>query len=65
MTRSKKVKLESFGWVLFVFSAICYTLAGVRSGDVLSTSGSLLFLVACFLFLAPLIKSRSLVSDSE
>ena len=46
-------KLERAGWVIFIASAICYTWAGLRAGDLLSTTGSLLFLIACFFFLAP------------
>ena len=65
MTAQKKIRFESLGWILFVFSAICYTLAGLKSGDILSTSGSLLFLVACFLFLAPIIKLRPIMKSRD
>ena len=50
---------EFIGWILFVLSACCFVFASYRSGDLVSLSGSLLFLVACFFFLAPL---RELVS---
>ncbi len=55
MTPLQKKKFEIAGWTVFVASAICYTWAGLRAGDLLSIFGSLLFLGACFLFLFPAI----------
>ncbi len=52
-------RYEFIGWILFVASACCFVFASYRSGDMVSLSGSLLFLVACFFFLAPL---RGMVS---
>lgn len=45
------------GWVLFIASALCFTGSTWRSGDWLGLGGSLLFLVACFVFLWPLVRS--------
>lgn len=44
---------ELWGWVLFLLCAVAYTAAGIRDGDLLATAGSVLFLVACGLFLLP------------
>jgi predicted membrane channel-forming protein YqfA (hemolysin III family) len=44
------------GWILFILCAVLYTIAAVRSGDVFSIAGSLVFLIACFVFLVPLLK---------
>ena len=52
MTITKR-NLEVAGWIIFIASAICFTWAGYRAGDILSTTGSLLFLLACFFFLVP------------
>ena len=41
------------GWGLFVASALFFLAASWRVGDLLAIAGSLLFLVACFVFLAP------------
>ncbi len=46
---------QLLGWVLFVACAGCYIAANIRSGDRLSLAGSILFLLACMVFLAPLI----------
>lgn len=46
-------RLDLWGWVLFLVCAVLFTAAGVRDGDLLITIGSLVFLVACVLFIAP------------
>jgi F0F1-type ATP synthase assembly protein I len=48
--------LQMIGWLLFIASAICFTGSTWLSGDWLGLSGSLLFLVACFVFLWPLVR---------
>ncbi len=46
-------RFNFWGWILFTLSAVAFTWGALRSGDTLSLMASLLFLVACFLFLAP------------
>jgi hypothetical protein len=41
------------GWGLFLLSAALFTWAGVRAGDVAVTAGSIVFGLACILFLLP------------
>ncbi len=50
-------QLHLWGWIVFIASAICFTAASIRVGDILSLLGSLLFLLACFFFLVPLFRS--------
>ena len=45
---------ELIGWMLFTVSACCFLASSIRSGDMVSLAGSVLFLVACFYFMAPL-----------
>lgn len=45
-------QLEISGWIIFVASALFFTAASWRAGDMLALMGSLLFLLACFIFLA-------------
>lgn len=47
---------QLWGWILFVLSALFFTLASLRSGDAITLAGSLLFLFACFLFIVPLVR---------
>ena len=48
---------QLIGWWLFLASALLFTLASWRAGDWISLGGSLLFLIACLLFLVPLIRN--------
>jgi cytochrome c oxidase subunit IV len=44
-----------FGWLLFILSACSYLASNVRIGDWLGIVGSVFFLLACFVFLVPLL----------
>ena len=48
--------LELLGWVLFVVSSLFFISSSLKSGDVLSLVGGLLFFVACIVFLIPLFR---------
>jgi hypothetical protein len=47
-------RCQLWGWWLFVVSAVFFVAASVRAGDPLGLLGAVFFLVACFVFLAPL-----------
>ena len=51
-------KFQLAGWLLFTGSAVFYTWGAVAAGDWVDIAASLLFLVACLVFLAPLWKRR-------
>ena len=57
MCSRHRAYFELAGWVLFTASAAFFTLSSVRSGDQAAIAGSLLFLIACFVFMRPLISS--------
>lgn len=44
--------LHRAGWLLFLVCAVLYTGSGIRAGDGLVVVGSVVFGVACLLFLA-------------
>eukprot|EP00050_Salpingoeca_kvevrii_P008744 m.304852 g.304852 ORF g.304852 m.304852 type:complete len:91 (+) comp17330_c0_seq1:567-839(+) len=46
--------LQGLGWLLFIVSAISFTIASIRARDAASFVGSITFLAACFFFLPPL-----------
>lgn len=46
------------GWLLFIVSALFFTAAAWRAGDLLALLGALAFLIACFFFLWPLVARR-------
>ena len=45
-------KLELWGWILFVVSALFFIFASLRVGDVIGLLGGLFFFLACVVFLA-------------
>lgn len=50
---------EQIGWGMFVVSAVLFGWSGIRSGDPLALAGSIVFGLACFLFLMPDRRNRS------
>ncbi|MEM8971920.1 MAG: hypothetical protein AAGD43_07665 [Pseudomonadota bacterium] len=46
------------GWILFVLSALGYCWSSIQAGDPVSLIASLLFLIACLVFLVPLMANR-------
>lgn len=58
MSARRKARFELAGWLIFIASALLFTVASARAGDALATAGSLLFLLACFAFVAPLLTPR-------
>ena len=53
--RNKDVAYQMAGWALFVVCALFYLASSVKHHDLLAGIGSVLFLIACVLFLVPLI----------
>jgi predicted membrane channel-forming protein YqfA (hemolysin III family) len=49
---------QLIGWILFILCAIFFLASGITHGDILTTVGSVIFLLACFVFLIPLIRSN-------
>jgi hypothetical protein len=43
------------GWILFVICAIFFLASGLKNDDILTIIGSTAFLIACFVFLYPLV----------
>lgn len=54
---NKGLKTQLWGWALFILCAILFTLSGIRAGDILTIAGSIVFLVACVVFLIPVVKA--------
>ena len=50
----RELYVQLVGWFLFLLSAIGFTL-GSRGANAATQMGALLFLVACFVFIIPLI----------
>lgn len=50
-----EIKIQLIGWFLFIICALLFMVASLKNQDVLTFAGSLIFLVACIIFLIPLI----------
>jgi F0F1-type ATP synthase assembly protein I len=48
-------RLIILGWLLFLASAVAFTVSAWQAGDPWALAGALLFLVACLVFLWPLL----------
>ena len=44
-------RLELWGWILFVVSALFFMIASLRTGDVIGLLGGSFFFLACLVFL--------------
>lgn len=49
-------RFQLWGWGLFVISALFYIISSLESGSVWSLLGGVVFLIACFAFLIPLLR---------
>ena len=66
MSKTTQDRFHLWGWILFVLSAMFYIVSSLRAGDPLSLAGGSLFLLACLVFLVPLLRQapRNARSDS-
>jgi len=65
MPRPLQLHFQLWGWILFIFSALCFIATSLRAGDLPGLAGGMLFLAACFVFLVPLVfEIRALNSSS-
>jgi hypothetical protein len=51
------LQFQLFGWILFIFCAVLFLASSIRNRDAIAITASLVFLIACFVFMIPLIKA--------
>lgn len=66
----KDAKFQCIGWVLFIICSFFYLLSSFKKQDMLTFIGSILFLIACIVFLIPILESlkqskKSLIVEDE
>lgn len=54
---AKGVHYQLFGWILFIACAILFIAASIVNWEPLVFAGSIIFLLACFIFMIPLLDS--------
>ena len=55
--KSKELRAQLWGWVLFVLCGLLFTLAALRANDIVSIAASITFLLGCLVFIIPLVKA--------
>jgi len=58
MTKGKlnqKIRYQICGWALFVLCAVFFIAASLKNRDILGLVASIIFLIACFVFIIPLV----------
>ncbi|MGD2272077.1 MAG: hypothetical protein PVI06_16870 [Desulfobacterales bacterium] len=58
--RKRELNFQLWGWLLFVVCAILFIAASIKNQDALTLMGSLFFLIACVIFLIPLVRGVKL-----
>lgn len=53
----KEMRAQLWGWILFVICGILFTYSGVRAQDIVTIAASIIFLLACLVFMVPLVKA--------
>ena len=66
MSQQAQHRYQLWGWILFIGSAIFFMTSSIRANDPVSLMGGALFLLACFVFLVPLVAElKAGVSNSS
>ena len=56
--RERETKFNLLGWILFVVCALFFIASNLQGRNILGLVGSIIFLVACIVFIYPLVKRR-------
>jgi hypothetical protein len=51
-----ELKYQLTGWILFIICAIFFIAASLKNHDALTFIGGVIFLIACIVFLIPLVR---------
>ena len=54
--RQQKTRYQLYGWVLFILCAVFFIASSLKNADYLGLVASIIFLIACFVFIIPLLK---------
>lgn len=59
------LKFELWGWILFVLCAGFFIASAIKNHDLLSLIGSIIFLIACLVFIVPFLTKRGNKTSSD
>ena len=63
--RSQKIRYQLSGWFLFVLCALFFIASSLKNGDYLGLTASIIFLIACFVFIIPLVTSATAGNEDQ
>lgn len=61
--RNREVKFHLWGWILFLVCAGFFIASSIESNNILSLVGSIIFLIACVVFIVPLVIKKKQSED--
>jgi hypothetical protein len=61
--REREMKFNLWGWILFVVCALFFIASSLQGRNILGLVGSIIFLIACFVFLYPLVHKKDRERD--
>jgi uncharacterized membrane protein YhaH (DUF805 family) len=53
----KELRQQFWGWILFVLCGVFFMASSIRSRDMLTLAGTVVFLIACVVFMVPLVRA--------
>ena len=61
----QEIKYQIAGWILFIICAIFFVASSLKNHDILTFIGGVLFLIACIVFLIPLVRLKNVENDKK
>ena len=61
----QEIKYQLVGWILFIICAIFFIASSLKNHDTLTFLGSVVFLIACIVFLIPLARSINKMNNDK
>ena len=57
--KQREMRFNLWGWILFVVCALFFIASSLQVRNILVLMGRILFLVACFVFIYPLVQRKN------
>jgi Na+/proline symporter len=61
----QEIKYQLAGWILFIICAIFFIASGLKNHDILTFIGGVIFLIACIVFLIPLVRPNKKAKNKK
>jgi len=61
----QEIKYQLAGWIFFVICAIFFIASSLKNHDLLAFIGGVIFLIACIVFLIPLVRPNKKAENDK